>query len=43
MLAEIDVRESRPTGDCIAEGGSDCRNEAGEEGGAMKGSTIEGA
>lgn len=39
-LAERDLNESSPTGDCVAEGGSDWRNDAGEEGGAMKGNTT---
>lgn len=38
---EKDVRESNPAaGDWVAEGGSDWRKDAGEEGGAMKGITI---
>lgn len=34
------MRDSNPAGDWVADGGSDCRNDAGEEGGAMKGSTM---
>lgn len=40
ILAWTEVSESKPVGDCVTEGGSDWRNDAGEEGGAMKGSTI---
>lgn len=34
------MRESNPAGDWVAEGGSDWRKDAGEEGGAMKGITM---
>lgn len=37
---EREASESKPAGDWVAEGGSDWRKEAGEEGGAMKGSTM---
>ena len=37
---EREVRDSNPAGDCVAEGGSDWRKDAGEEGGAIKGSTM---
>lgn len=43
MLAEIELRETKPAGDCVAEGGSDGRKDAGEEGGATKGRTRAGA
>lgn len=36
-FTEREVRESNPAGDWVTEGGSDWRNEAGEEGGAIKG------
>lgn len=40
-LTERDVRDSNPAaGDWVAEGGSDWRKEAGEEGGAIKGITM---
>lgn len=39
-LMESDVRESKPEGDCVAEGGSDCRKYVGDEGGAMKGNNM---
>lgn len=42
MLAEIEVRDTKPAGDCAAEGGSEGRKEAGEEGGAAKGTTMGG-
>lgn len=42
ILAETE-KDNEPAGDCIAEGGSDWRKEAGEEGGATKGSTGAGA
>lgn len=42
ILAEIEVRESKPAGDWVADAGSDGRKDAGEEGGATKGSTLEG-
>ena len=35
------MRDSNPAGDWEADGGSDCRKEAGEEGGAMKGTTMD--
>ena len=34
------MRDSNLAGDWEADGGSDCRKDAGEEGGAMKGSTM---
>lgn len=34
---EREVSESNPAGDCVADGGSDWRKDAGEEGGAMNG------
>lgn len=37
---EREVRESNPAGDWVADGGSDGRNDAGDEGGALNGSTI---
>lgn len=37
----LTVRDSNPAGDWVADGGSDWRKDAGEEGGAMKGSTME--
>lgn len=40
MLADMD-RET--AGDCVHEGGSELRKDAGEEGGATKGSTRAGA
>lgn len=42
MLAEIEVKESKPAGDCAAEGGSDGMKDAGDEGGATKGSATAG-
>lgn len=42
MLADIEVCNDRPVGDWVAEGGSDRKNDAGDEGGAMKGTTMEG-
>lgn len=39
MFAEMEVKESTPAGDWVAEGGSDWKKDAGEEGGAMKGIT----
>lgn len=41
MLAETEVMDSNPVGDCMADGGSDCRKDAGDEGGATKGSATE--
>lgn len=41
MLADTE-RDNRPVGDCVAEEGSDGRKDAGEEGGATKGSAMEG-
>lgn len=38
MLAD---RETDPAGDWVAEGGSEKRKDAGEDGGATKGSTME--
>jgi hypothetical protein len=43
MLAEIEVRDTKPAGDWVTEGGSDWKKEAGEEGGAAKGSVTAGA
>ena len=37
---EREVRDNNPAGDWVAEGGSDWRKDAGEEGGAMKGRTM---
>lgn len=37
---EREVRDNNPAGDCVAEGGSDWRKDAGDEGGAMKGRTM---
>lgn len=37
---EREVRDSNPAGDWVADGGSDCRKDAGEEGGAIKGTTM---
>lgn len=34
------MRESNPAGDWVAEGGSDWRKDAGDDGGAMKGNTM---
>jgi hypothetical protein len=42
MLAHTEVLETKPTGDCAVEGGSDWKNDAGDDGGAMKGSVILG-
>lgn len=42
MFADTDVIENMPVGELVAEGGSDGRKEAGEEGGATNGNTIEG-
>lgn len=42
MLAVIDLNDIKPDGDWVAEGGSDWRNDAGEDGGAMNGMVIEG-
>lgn len=39
-FTEREVRESNPAGDWVTEGGSDWRNEAGEEGGAIKGTAT---
>lgn len=39
-LTERAVRDSNPAGDWVADGGSDCRNDAGDEGGALKGITM---
>lgn len=43
MLADTEVTDTIPTGDCAVEGGSDWKKDAGDEGGAMKGSVILGA
>lgn len=43
MLPEIELRETKPAGDCVAEGGSDWRKDAGEDGGATKGREIAAA
>lgn len=40
---EREVRDSNPAGDWVADGVSEGRKDAGEEGGAMNGSTIAGA
>lgn len=40
ILADTEVRESIPPGDCATEGGSEWKNDAGDEGGAAKGSGI---
>lgn len=37
---EREASESKPAGDWVAEGGSDGRKEAGEDGGAIKGNTM---
>lgn len=42
MLAVMEVGPTEPTGDCRAEGGSEGRNEAGDEGGAANGIRITG-
>lgn len=39
-LTERDARESNLAGECMQEGGSDWRKDAGEEGGATKGNTV---
>lgn len=39
-MAERDLRDRNPAGDWVADGGSDGRKDAGEDGGAMKGTTI---
>lgn len=41
IFADIEVSDKRPVGDWVAEGGPDGRKDAGEEGGATKGSTME--
>lgn len=41
MFADTES-DNMPVGDRVAEGGSDGRKDAGEEGGATKGSTIDG-
>jgi len=43
MLAEMELRPTEPAGECIADGGSDGRNDAGDEGGATKGILTIGA
>jgi len=40
LLQGKGLKERIPTGDCVAEGGSDWKNEAGDEGGAIKGSVV---
>lgn len=40
MPAETEVRDNRPLGDCVTEGGSDWKNDAGEEGGTTNGSAM---
>lgn len=40
-MAEREAKDMNPAGDWVEDGGSDGRKDAGEEGGAMKGSTIE--
>lgn len=40
LLEGRGLKERIPTGDCVAEGGSDWKKEAGEEGGAMKGRAV---
>lgn len=42
MLAEIEVRETKPAGECAADGGSEGRKDAGEEGGAANGTVMGG-
>lgn len=42
MFADADAIDNIPVGDCVDEGVSEGRNDAGEEGGATKGNTIEG-
>lgn len=37
---EREARDRVPAGDWVADGGSDCRKDAGEEGGAMKGNSM---
>lgn len=39
-MAEREVRDRYPAGDWVADGGSDARKDAGEDGGAMNGNTI---
>lgn len=39
-LTERDARESNLAGECMPEGGSDWKKDAGEEGGTTKGNTI---
>lgn len=41
MLADTLVSDSMPVGDWVAEGGSDRKKDAGEEGGATKGSASD--
>lgn len=41
IFVDIEVSDKRPVGDWAAEGGSDGRKDAGEEGGATKGSAME--
>lgn len=42
MLAEMEVNESKPVGDCAAEGSSDGTKDAGEDGGATNRRDIAG-
>lgn len=39
-MADSEVNDKIPAGDCVEDGGSDWRNDAGEDGGAIKGSTV---
>jgi hypothetical protein len=43
MLAEIEVRDNPPAGECVADGGSERRKDAGDDGGAAKGCGTVGA
>lgn len=40
VWTEREARDSNPEGECVADGGSDWRKDAGEDGGAMKGRTM---
>ncbi|KAJ0480117.1 hypothetical protein HanIR_Chr13g0627801 [Helianthus annuus] len=40
MLADAAVKDSNPPGECAADGGSDCRKDAGDDGGATNGNTT---
>lgn len=42
MPADTEASENIPFGDWVAEEGPDGKNDAGEEGGATKGNTMEG-